>query len=91
MDLVADARLTAAVSAAGGLGLLGGGYGDEAWLARELDALAAVGARFGVGFITWSLAKQARCSTSCSNAAGGGDAVLRRPRLRRRIQRAGRS
>ncbi len=60
MDLVSDARLTAAVSAAGGLGLLGGGYGDEDWLRRELDALAAAKARFGVGFITWSLARQDR-------------------------------
>jgi nitronate monooxygenase len=60
MDLVADARLTAAVSAAGGLGLLGGGYGDERWLTRELDLLERSGARFGVGFITWSLAKQPR-------------------------------
>ena len=58
MDLVADARLAAAVSAAGGLGILGGGYGDEAWLTRELDLLAAAKARFGVGFITWSMAKQ---------------------------------
>lgn len=58
MDVVADARLTAAVSVAGGLGILGGGYGDEQWLTRELDLLASVQARFGVGFITWSLAKQ---------------------------------
>jgi nitronate monooxygenase len=58
MDLVADARLAAAVSAAGGLGLIGGGYGDEAWLVRELDA--AGDARVGVGFITWSLARQPR-------------------------------
>ena len=60
MDLVSDARLTAAVTAAGGLGLLGGGYGDEAWLVRELEALAASRARFGVGFIAWSLARQDR-------------------------------
>lgn len=60
MDLVADARLTAAVSAAGGLGLLGGGYGEESWLTRELDLLECSGVRFGVGFITWSLAKQPR-------------------------------
>ena len=58
MDLVADARLTAAVSDAGGLGILGGGYGDEQWLTRELDFLASRRARFGVGFITWSMAKQ---------------------------------
>lgn len=62
MDLVADARLTIAVSDAGGFGILGGGYGDAAWLARELPLLTAArqsrGLRFGVGFITWSLARQ---------------------------------
>lgn len=60
MDLVADATLCDAVSAAGGLGLLGGGYGEEAWLKREIAALNArpVQRRHGVGFITWSLARQ---------------------------------
>jgi len=58
MDRVSDARLTAAVSAAGGFGILGGGYGEAHWLARELDQLGQSGARFGVGFITWSMAKQ---------------------------------
>lgn len=58
MDVVADARLTAAVSAAGGLGILGGGYGEEQWLVRELDLLSRSALRFGVGFITWSMAKQ---------------------------------
>jgi nitronate monooxygenase len=60
MDLVSDARLTAAVSAAGALGLLGGGYGEEQWLRRELDLLERSKARFGVGFITWSMARQPR-------------------------------
>jgi len=60
MDVVADARLTAAVSAAGGMGILGGGYGDEHWLARELGQLEQSRTRFGVGFITWSMAKQAK-------------------------------
>ena len=60
MDLVADARLTAAVTAAGGFGILGGGYGDEQWLTRELDLLDQTHTRFGVGFITWSMAKQPR-------------------------------
>jgi nitronate monooxygenase len=60
MDLVADARLAAAVSTAGGLGILGGGYGDAAWLIEQLDRLVATRARFGVGFITWSLAQQTR-------------------------------
>lgn len=58
MDLVADGRLVAAVDTAGGFGILGGGYGEEKWLARELDVLERSQARFGVGFITWSMAKQ---------------------------------
>jgi nitronate monooxygenase len=58
MDRVADGRLVAAVDAAGGFGILGGGYGEEEWLVRELDLLDRSQARFGVGFITWSLAKQ---------------------------------
>src|ERR1043166_6435621 len=58
MDVVADGRLAAAVSGAGGFGIIGGGYGDEAWLTRELDT--AGDARVGVGFITWSMAKQPR-------------------------------
>ena len=32
MDVVSGARLTAAVSSAGGFGILGGGYGEKAWL-----------------------------------------------------------
>ncbi|MGA2128773.1 MAG: nitronate monooxygenase [Xanthobacteraceae bacterium] len=55
MDVVSGGRLAAAVSHAGGLGLLGGGYGDDAWVEREW-ALAG-NARIGCGFITWSLAK----------------------------------
>src|SRR5258708_19140281 len=60
MDLVADGCLVAAVDAAGGFGILGGGYGEEKWLVHELDLLDRSKARFGVGFITWSLAKQPR-------------------------------
>ncbi len=58
MDIVSDGRLAATVSKAGGFGIIGGGYGDEAWLTREMDAAGS--ARVGVGFITWSLAKQPR-------------------------------
>ena len=36
MDLVADGRLVAAVDAAGGFGILGGGYGEEKWPVPEL-------------------------------------------------------
>src|SRR4051812_44566099 len=56
MGMVAGGRLAAAVSNAGGLGLIGGGYGDGGWLDREFSA--AGNARVGCGFITWSLAKQ---------------------------------
>src|SRR4051812_774960 len=55
MDLIANAQLATAVSRAGGFGLIGGGYGDADWLAREMAA--AGDARVGVGFITWSMAR----------------------------------
>jgi nitronate monooxygenase len=55
MDLVSGGRLAAAVSQAGGLGLLGGGYGEGDWIDREWGR--AGNARIGCGFITWSLAK----------------------------------
>ena len=58
MDVIAGARLTAAVSRAGGFGILGGGYGERAWLEQETNKLKGVQAPFGIGFITWSLAKQ---------------------------------
>lgn len=56
MGFVAGGRLAAAVTAAGGLGLLGGGYGDAGWLETEFQA--AGNTRIGCGFITWNLAKQ---------------------------------
>ena len=55
MDVVSGGRLAAAVSQAGGLGLLGAGYGDQAWIKQEWGR--AGNARIGCGFITWSLAK----------------------------------
>lgn len=53
---VGGGRLAAAVSRAGGLGFIGGGYGDRDWLVRQL-ALCK-GQPFGVGFISWALARQ---------------------------------
>lgn len=53
---VSGGALAAAVTRAGGLGQIGGGYGDAAWLEREFAA--AGNARFGVGFISWALARQ---------------------------------
>jgi nitronate monooxygenase len=58
MDGIAGAALTAAVSAAGGFGILGGGYGERKWLEQETAKLANLAAPFGIGFITWSLARQ---------------------------------
>jgi nitronate monooxygenase len=55
MDLVSGGRLAGAVSQAGGLGMLGGGYGDGEWIEQEWAR--AGNARIGCGFITWSLAK----------------------------------
>src|SRR5258708_11002157 len=59
MDVVSGARLTAAVSNAGGFGILGGGYGDKTWLEQETAKLKQPApAPFGAGCITWSPAKQ---------------------------------
>ena len=58
MDVIAGARLTIAVSDAGGLGILGGGYGERSWLEAETAKLKKFSGAFGIGFITWSLAKQ---------------------------------
>ena len=56
MGLLAGGKLAAAVTHAGGLGLIGGGYGDGDWLEREFAE--AGNARVGCGFITWSMAKK---------------------------------
>ena len=56
MGTVAGGELARAVSQAGGLGLIGGGYGDAEWLRREFTI--AADARVGCGFITWSLAQK---------------------------------
>jgi nitronate monooxygenase len=56
MALAAGGALASAVTKAGGLGLIGGGYGDRDWLDREFRA--AGNTRVGCGFITWKLAEQ---------------------------------
>jgi len=58
MDVIAGSRLVAAVSRAGGFGIMGGGYGERIWLEQETAKLASLSAPFGIGFITWSLAKR---------------------------------
>jgi len=56
MAFAAGGRLASAITGAGGLGLIGGGYGDADWLEREFAE--AGNDRVGCGFITWSLAKK---------------------------------
>lgn len=53
MGDVAGGALAAAVSGAGGLGMVGSGYADPDWLEAQLSI--AGGARVGVGFITFAL------------------------------------
>jgi nitronate monooxygenase len=58
MDTISGSRLTRAVSEAGGFGILGGGYGDRVRLEAETARLKDLAEPFGIGFITWSLAKK---------------------------------
>jgi nitronate monooxygenase len=56
MGSVSGGELAAAVSNAGALGLVGGGYGDPEWLRLELAKVQQRARRpWGVGFITWSI------------------------------------
>lgn len=55
MALAGGGALAAAVTRAGGLGLIGGGYGDAAWIEQQFAA--AGNTQVGCGFITWSMAR----------------------------------
>src|ERR1044071_9071822 len=60
MGGVSGGHLAAAVSNAGGLGLVGGGYGDPAWLKKELDLVRqSTKAQWGGGLIKWTLQRGA--------------------------------
>src|ERR1700690_2348895 len=51
----AGGRLAAAVSNGGGLGLVGGGREDVAWVERELGIVTANTEKpWGIGFQSWS-------------------------------------
>ena len=52
----AGGRLAGAVSEAGAMGFIGGGYGDADWL--EIEFENAGNRKVGCGFITWSLREQ---------------------------------
>ncbi|MBV9834685.1 MAG: nitronate monooxygenase [Alphaproteobacteria bacterium] len=55
MGSAAGGKLAAAVTHAGGLGMLGSGYADEKAIRREIGE--AGNARVGIGFILWALDK----------------------------------
>ena len=77
MGSAAGGKLAAAVTHAGGLGMLGSGYADEKAIRREL--VEAGNARVGIGFITVGAGQEpgrARCRAG--GQAGGGHAVVRR-------------
>lgn len=56
MAFAAGGKLAAAVSNAGGLGFIGGAYGDANWISDQFDA--AGNQSVGCGFITWALKTQ---------------------------------
>lgn len=53
MAAISGGRLAAAVSNAGGLGFLGGGYCEGEWLTEQLALCDS--SPVGIGFITWAL------------------------------------
>jgi nitronate monooxygenase len=65
MAFISGGALAAAVSRAGGLGFVGGGYAGTVSGGPDLEtelAVAKVG-KFGVGFITWALARAPKMLT----------------------------
>ncbi|MEW2915135.1 nitronate monooxygenase [Leisingera sp. JC11] len=56
MAFAAGGALASAVSGAGGLGMIGGAYGDAGWIEQQFGT--AAGARVGCGLITWKLVEQ---------------------------------
>ncbi len=55
MTLPGGVELAAAVADAGGLGLLGGSYGDRTWFAEVSEKVTR--RDLGCGFVTWSVAR----------------------------------
>jgi len=53
MAFASGGKLAAAVTNAGGLGLIGGAYGDQQWIENEFQAAGNIGV--GCGVITWAM------------------------------------
>lgn len=58
MGGAAGGRLAAAVSRAGGLGLVGASYGDPDWMKTELELMKDVKEPWGVGLVMFTVAKR---------------------------------
>src|SRR5258705_450213 len=58
MARVGGGELAGAVSAAGGLGFIGVGMEDPAWIAAEAARARALAPRFGIGFIAFFLERR---------------------------------
>ena len=64
MGGVAGGRLAAAVTAAGGLGMVGmGSAGTRSALEAELPYVRGT---FGIGLVDWVIRNEPDCSTTCS-------------------------
>lgn len=59
MAFASGGKLASAVTNAGGLGLIGGGYGDKVWLEAQFNE--AGNTIVGCGFITWALGNNPDC------------------------------
>ena len=70
MALISGGRLSAAVTSAGGLGLIGGGYGDSDWLQREF------GLAEGMRLHHVESGPQARAARRDAGVATGDDHVV---------------
>ncbi|MDD9909077.1 MAG: nitronate monooxygenase [Ahrensia sp.] len=66
MAFAAGGRLASAVTNAGGLGLIGGAYGDRGWVDTQFTA--AGNAVVGFGFITWNLSAALEASPDLLDA-----------------------
>lgn len=85
MARIAGGRLTKAVSAAGGLGVLGGGYGNADWIAAEMEVVGDT--RVGIGLITWNMEDGAVASVLAAHSPAAvwlsfGDPVPHIPLIR---------
>src|SRR5437588_6259899 len=65
---VSGGRLAAAVSAAGGLGMVGIGYEEPAQIAAEAEVARAGGRPFGIGLIAWYAENHPALVTAASDA-----------------------